>query len=70
MHRGEKQQTTNKCILSCVATSVLRMRLLHTVAFSKKLRWLTQAKVITLKTQLHAVSACLKRSLQRILHQS
>jgi len=26
--------------LSCVATSVLRMRLLHVVAFSKKLRWL------------------------------
>jgi len=26
--------------LSCVATSVLRMRLLHVVALSKKLRWL------------------------------
>ncbi len=41
-------------ILSCVATSVLRMRLLHVFAFSKKLRWLAQTKVITLKTQLHA----------------
>jgi len=33
------------------------MRLLHVVAFSKKLRWLAQTKVITLKTQLHAVNA-------------
>jgi len=32
--------------LSCVATSVLRMRLL------RKLPWFTQTKVITLKTQL------------------
>jgi len=37
------------------------MRLLHVVAFSKKLRWLAQTKVITLKTQLHAVIACWKR---------
>jgi len=45
--------------LKCInkATSVLRMRLLHVVAFSKKLRWLAQTKVITLKTQLHAVNA-------------
>jgi len=28
------------------------MRLLHAIAFSKKLRWLTQSKVITLKMQL------------------
>jgi len=27
------------------------------VAFSKKLCWLAQTKVITLKTQLHAVNA-------------
>jgi len=33
------------------------MRLLNAVAFSKKLRWLAQAKVISLKTQLHAVNA-------------
>jgi len=33
------------------------MRLLHVVAFSKKLPWLAQTKVITLKTQLHAVNA-------------
>jgi len=46
---------------SCVATSVLRMHLLHAVAFSKKLRWLAQIKVITLKTQLHAVNARWKR---------
>jgi len=32
------------------------MRSLHEVAFSRKLRWLTQTKVITLKTQLHAVA--------------
>jgi len=49
---------TEKCTLSCDATSVLRMRLLYVVAFSKKLRWLAQTKVITLKTQLHAVNAC------------
>jgi len=42
--------------LSCVATSVLRMRLLQVVEFSKKLRWLAQTKVITLKTQLHVVN--------------
>ncbi len=47
--------------LGCVATSVLRMRLLNMVAFSKKLRWLAQIKVITLKTQLHAVNARWKR---------
>ncbi len=49
--------------LSCVATSVLRMRLLHVVAFSKKLQWWAQTKVITLKTQLHAVNARWKRLL-------
>ncbi len=49
----------------CVATSVLRMRLLHVVAFSKRSRWLAQTKVITLKTQLHAVNACWKRLSQR-----
>jgi hypothetical protein len=32
-------------------------RLLHVVAFSKKLHWSAQTKVITLKTQLHAVNA-------------
>jgi len=32
------------------------MRLLNVVAFSKKLRWLAQTKVITLKTQLHGKS--------------
>jgi len=41
--------------------SVLRMRLLHVVAFLKKLRWLAPIQVITLKTQLHAVSARRKR---------
>jgi len=43
--------------LSCVATSVLRMLLLHAVAFSKKLPWLAQTKVITSKTKTHAVNA-------------
>ncbi len=52
-------------LLSRVATSVLRMRLLHVVAFSMKLRWLAQTKIITLKTQLHAVNACVKRLSQR-----
>ncbi len=40
------------------------LRLLHVVAFSKNLRWLAQTKVITLKTQLHAVNARWKRLLQ------
>jgi len=31
--------------------------LLHTVVFSKELRWMVQTKIITLKTQLHAVNA-------------
>jgi len=48
-------------LLSCFATSVLRMRLLHVFAFSKKLRWLAQTNVISLKTQLHAVNARWKR---------
>ncbi len=47
--------------LNCVSTSVLRMRLLHVVAFSKKLRWLAQIKGFTLKTQLDAVKARWKR---------
>jgi len=37
------------------------MRILHAVAFSKYLRWLAKTKVITLKTQLHAVNARWKR---------
>ncbi len=42
------------------------MRLLHAVAFRRKcMRWFTQTKVTTLKTQLHAVNACVKRSSQR-----
>ncbi len=36
-------------------------RFTHAVAFSKKLPWLAQTKVITLKTQLHAVNARWKR---------
>jgi len=43
-------------------------RFTHAVAFSKKFRCLTQTKVITLNTQLHAVNACVKRSLQRSLN--
>jgi len=34
---------------------------LHVVAFSKKLHWLAQTKVISLKMQLHAVNASWKR---------
>jgi len=33
------------------------MRLLHAVAFSNKLRWFAQTKVITLKAQMHDVNA-------------
>jgi len=45
------------CHLSCIATRVFSMRLLHAVAFSKKLHWLAQTKEITLKTQPQAVNA-------------
>jgi len=45
--------------------SVLRMRLLHEVAFRKILPWFEQTKVISLKTQPHTVNACVKRSSQR-----
>ncbi len=40
------------------------MRLLHAVAFSKKLPWFESTNVISLKTQPHAVNACVKRSSQ------
>jgi len=36
----------------------------------KQLRWLAQTKVITLKTQLHAVNACVKRLSQRSFNHS
>ncbi len=42
------------------------MRLLHAVAFSK-LPWFKPTNVISLKTQPHAVNACVKRSSQRSL---
>jgi len=44
---------------------VFNMRLLHAVAFSKKLPWFEPTNVISLKTQQHAVNACVKRSSQR-----
>jgi hypothetical protein len=47
----------NFCLLSRVATVVFNVRLLHAVVFSKQLRWLEPTKVITLKTQTHAVNA-------------
>jgi hypothetical protein len=44
----------------------------HVVSFSNKLRWLAETKVITLKTQLHAVNARWKRlsQLSLICHQN
>jgi hypothetical protein len=51
--------------LSCVATSVLRMRLLHAIAFSKKLLWFGSTNVISLKTQPYAVNARWKWLSQR-----
>jgi len=41
-----KMSRVNKA-LSTVATRVFRVRLLHAVAFSKKLCWLAQTKEIT-----------------------
>jgi len=46
------------------------MRLLHVVAFSKKLPWYEPTKVISLKTQPHAENACAKRSSQRSFNDS
>jgi len=43
------------------------MHLLHAVAFSKLLPWFQPTNVITLKTQLNAENACVKRSSQRSL---
>jgi len=51
--------------LSWVATVVFNVRLLHAVAFWKKLPLFEPTNVITLKTQVHAVNACVKRSSQR-----
>jgi len=51
--------------LSWVATVVFNERLLHAFSFLKKLPWFEPTKVISLKTQLHAVNACVKRSSQR-----
>jgi len=58
--RTERSFHENGCS-SCVATAVFSVRLLHAVAFSKKLPWLAQTKVISLKTQPHAVNACVKK---------
>ena len=47
----------NKTLLMFIATCVFNVRLLHAVAFSKKLLWLDQINVITLKTQTYAVNS-------------
>ena len=49
-----------KNVLRLVATLVFNMRLLHAIAFSKKLLWLAQTNVISFKTQTHAVNASWK----------
>jgi len=59
------QITCEHINLSCVATVVFSVRFLHAIAFSKKLPWFEPTNVISLKMQLHAVNACVKRSLQR-----
>jgi len=51
--------------LRWVATVVFDLRLLHAVAFSKKLPRFEPTKVISLKTQPHAVNVCVKCSSQR-----
>ncbi len=59
-----KNESENSIILG---TLKLRCddRFTHAVAFSKKLRWLAQTKVISLKTQMHAVNSRRKRVSQR-----
>jgi len=52
---------------SCVATVVFNIRLLHAVAFSKKLPCFEPTNVINLKTQLHTVNARWKRLWQHSL---
>ena len=42
--------------LRLVATRGFNMRLLHAIAFLKKLLWLAQTIVITQKTQTHSVN--------------
>ena len=44
--------------------NVFNVRLLHAVAFSKKLHWLAQTNVITSKTQTHVLNARIKRTLK------
>ncbi len=51
--------------LSC--HSRFQRALLHAAVFSKKLRWLAQTKVISLKMQLHAVNVRDKRVSRRSL---
>ena len=53
--------------LSCDMRFNLRfnLRLLHAIAFSRKLRWFEPTKVISLKMQQHAVNARSKRVWQR-----
>jgi len=58
-----KTYTSN---LGCIETRVFSVRLLHEVAFSMLLSWLSQTKVITLKTQTHAVNPRLKKFLQLV----
>jgi len=48
---------TFKYKLSCVATRVFSVRLLHAVAFSKQLRWFEPTNEISMTTQLRAVKA-------------
>ena len=51
--------------LRLVATRVFNVRLLHSFAFSKKLFWLPQTNVITLKMQTNTVeNACRNSALQ------
>ena len=44
-----------------VVILLFNVRILHAVAFSKKLLWVAQTNVITLKTQMHAIHARWKR---------
>jgi hypothetical protein len=45
-------------VLSCIATVVFNVRLLHAFAFSKKLPWLTQAQ----RNYFENAAACSKRT--------
>jgi len=59
--KRSSQRSLKVVDLSRIATRIFSVCLMHAIASSKKLCWLVQTKVITLKMQPHAVNARWKR---------